>query len=220
MSPPWRVAGSLLVLLSEINERWPERDKTSDGTIGDAAHAATTSDHNPFIVDDDGIGVVRARDVDVDGINAAMLAEHLRQLGKKGDDRLIGKGYVIFIRRIASEVQDWAWRRYDGTNPHTKHLHVSVSRKADPGYDSLGGWGIRDPLDGYTENEKLWIREYDRLVRENRDLPLRRALRKSMAKQRKRIWRSAQPVSEGGDGKGWDHARRRDRYRSLRARSS
>jgi hypothetical protein len=220
VSPPWRVAGSLLVLRGEINERWPERDKTSDGTIGDAAHAARGSDHNPFIVDDDGIGVVRALDVDVDGINAAQLAEHLRQLGKQGDDRLNGKGYVIFNRRIASEVQNWTWRHYDGANPHTAHLHVSVSRKPDPGYDSLGTWGVLDPLEGYTENEKLWIREYDRLVREQRDLPLRRALRKSMKRQRKRIWHSAQPLSEGGDGKGWDHARRRDRYHSLRARSS
>jgi hypothetical protein len=217
---PWRVAGSLLVLRGEIDRRWPERDKTSDGTIGDAAHATHESDHNPFIVDDEGIGVVRALDVDVDGINAAQLAEHLRQLGKKGDERLNGKGYVIFNRRIASEVQDWTWRQYNGENPHTSHVHVSVSRTADPGYDSLGGWGVLDPLEGYTENEKLWIREYDRLVREHRDLPLRRALRKSMTKQRKRIWRSAQPASEGGDGKGWDHARRRDRYRSLRARTS
>ena len=96
MSRPWRVAGCLLVLRDEINERWPERDKASDGMIGDAAHASSDSDHNPFIIDD-GVGVVRALDVDVDGIDAAKLAEHLRQLGKKGDKRVNNGGYVIFI---------------------------------------------------------------------------------------------------------------------------
>jgi hypothetical protein len=98
-------------------------------------------------------------------------------------------------------------------------VHVSVSRKAEPGYDSSGTWGVLDPFDGYTENEKRWIREYDRLVREERDVPRRRALRKAMTQQRKVIWRAAQPASEGGDGKGWDHARRRARYASLLART-
>ena len=36
-----------------------------------------------------------------------------------------------------------------------------------------------------------------------------------MAK-RKDIWRLAQPKSEGGDGQGWDHANRRERYETLK----
>jgi peptidoglycan hydrolase-like protein with peptidoglycan-binding domain len=130
------VASSLLVLRDEINRRWPNRDKRSDGTIGDEAHRRSKSDHNP-----NGKGVVRALDVDVDGINAAWLAEHVRQLGAKGDARLVDGGYAIFNHRIASEVEGWRWRAYRGSNPHTAHVHVSVSR-AERGYDSTAAWGV------------------------------------------------------------------------------
>jgi hypothetical protein len=30
---PWRVASSLLVLLGEVNERWPERDKKATAQL-------------------------------------------------------------------------------------------------------------------------------------------------------------------------------------------
>lgn len=40
-----------------------------------------------------------------------------------------------------------------------------------------------------------------------------------LAEQRQRVWRSAQP-SPKGDGKGWDHANRRARWESLRARTT
>lgn len=35
--------------------------------------------------------------------------------------------YIISNRRIASSRADWAWRRYDGPNAHSHHMHVSVS---------------------------------------------------------------------------------------------
>jgi lysozyme len=76
-----------------------------------------------------------------------------------------------------------------------------------------------DPLEGYTESERSWIREYDRLVREKQDIDRRRELREAMTAQRKRIWRSAQPADKGGDGQGWEYAHRRARYASLRART-
>ena len=42
----WRVARSLDVLLGQLNALAPERSKASDGSIGDAAHASRSSDHN------------------------------------------------------------------------------------------------------------------------------------------------------------------------------
>jgi lysozyme len=77
-----------------------------------------------------------------------------------------------------------------------------------------------DPLEGYTDSERSWIREYDRLRRQDKDIDRRRELRAVMRAQRKRIWRLAQPKKKGGDGQGWDHGCRRARYASLLARTS
>ena len=135
----WRNCKASVALIGEINAKWPGRDRASDGTIGDASHATRSSDHNPWVIVA-GQGVVRARDIDKDGIDANWLAEHLRQLGAKGDPRLAGGGYVIFNRRITNP--DFrSWRVYIGSNPHTAHLHVSFSRNAS-GFDSPAGWGI------------------------------------------------------------------------------
>ena len=58
----WRVAESLLRLREQIDAEWPDRNKAADGTIGDAAHASSDSDHNPH-VQDGGTGVVTALDI-------------------------------------------------------------------------------------------------------------------------------------------------------------
>ena len=135
----WRPAKSLVALKREIDGRWPNRDRRTDGFIGDAAHCANggTSDHCPNASD-----VVRAFDVDADGIPASWLAEHIRRRGAQGDRRLANGGYVIFNRRIASWSHGWRWRDYHGDSPHTDHIHISVSQDAS-GYDAAGGWGVR-----------------------------------------------------------------------------
>lgn len=65
---------------------------------------------------------------------------------------------------------------------------------------------------GYTESEKRWILEYDKLLRTRRDKDRRRVLRRVMTEQRKRIWRAAQES-------GWNKQNRRARYESLLART-
>lgn len=135
----WRNCNASMRLLDFVNTRWPKRDKTSDGTIGDAAHATRTSDHNPWVKVGT-MGVVRARDIDKDGIDAPWLAEELRKMGERGDPRLAGGGYVIFNKRITSP--DFkGWKAYTGTNPHTAHIHVSFSLN-QAGYDSNAPWVI------------------------------------------------------------------------------
>jgi hypothetical protein len=147
----WRNCAASLTLVAEINQRWPGRDKTSDGTIGDAAHAARTSDHNPWVIVD-GVGVVRARDVDKDGIDAPWLAEYLRHLGAAGDPRLAGGGYVIFNRRITTpDFQNW--RAYRGINPHEHHVHVSFSRNR-AGFDSTSPWGITGAVTDHSAQQE------------------------------------------------------------------
>ena len=127
----WRVAKSLDVLLFQVNERWPNRDKSSDGTIGDASHSARTSDHNP-----NSKGVVCALDVTHDpsvGLDASLLAETLRQ---SHDPRI---KYLISNARICSStVKPWTWRQYSGMNAHRHHMHVSVYGN----YDDTTPWAI------------------------------------------------------------------------------
>lgn len=141
----WRVATSLDVLLADINKAFPNRSKVSDGSIGDAAHASRDSDHNPFVVDAAGVGVVRARDFTHDpnhGLDCNVLAERLARKLRRGRHPALQSGaYVIWNRRIISRDRiAEGWRAYTGSNPHDKHLHLSVA--LGPGYDSERAWWV------------------------------------------------------------------------------
>jgi hypothetical protein len=134
----WRVAKSLLKFREQINQISPHRSKSSDGTIGDAAHASRSSDHNPWVKDGK-MGVVTAMDITHDpsqGVDTWALAEYLRA---QRDPRI---KYVISNKRIWSSVSNpYEWRKYTGSNPHSSHMHVSVhSTKAS--YDSDSPWRL------------------------------------------------------------------------------
>lgn len=134
---PWRLAPSLATLLAEINTEWPKRDRSLDGTIGDASHAARKSEHNPNADPNDDVpdGMVTAMDIDKDGVDVARLLDELI-----GDERV---WYVIHNRRIWSRTYGWEKRTYDGSNPHTGHIHVSLRQTRKACMD-LGPWGIHD----------------------------------------------------------------------------
>lgn len=141
----WRLAGSIAVLGDEANAANPNRDKSSDGTIGDARHVAegSDSDHNPWVVVA-GVGVVRARDIDVDGLDLPAAVERARQLAAAGQlPQLTGGGYIILNHRITAP--DFSgWHAYTGADPHVTHAHFSVSR--EPGqFDDRRPWGIFTP---------------------------------------------------------------------------
>lgn len=134
----WRPARSLQVLRAQINALAPNRNKSSDGLAGDAAHAARKSDHNP-----NAAGVVTAFDVTHDpagGMDGRWLADVL----VAGRDRRIK--YIIFNRQIvSSRQQPWVWRPYNGANAHLKHVHLSVD--ADPAlYDDESPWSLGVPV--------------------------------------------------------------------------
>lgn len=147
MTVQWRLAGSLLVLLNEVNKRWPDRDKASDGTIGDAAHASRQSDHNP-----NAAGVVRALDVDAGpGLNPDeahdTVGDHVTKAviaaAKAGHPAMGPGSYVIHEGKIASanSAPPWSWRDYTGSDQHTSHPHISVAL-SERGYDSTRPWGL------------------------------------------------------------------------------
>lgn len=125
IKPKLSAAGSKL--REQINRTYPNRDKASDGWIGDAKHRAGKSDHNP----DSKTGIVRAIDIDADlgkGIDSWAVAEAIRQAAKAGDKRL---SYIIHNKRIASATFGWVWRPYIGQNPHYTHIHVSFKPSGD-----------------------------------------------------------------------------------------
>lgn len=146
----WRNAVASVILNQEIEGIWKTRDHASDGTLGDAAHASRQSDHNPWVKDRNGVGVVRARDIDedLDGqkangkYDAAVLFNKLLTLARAGDRRFRNGGYIIYEGHIYSETGNFAKRVYTGPNSHSLHIHVSLSRDA-AGYDSSAPWGIR-----------------------------------------------------------------------------
>jgi hypothetical protein len=127
MTPKLCKAGQQLRL--QVDDSYPDRDRASDGWIGDTRHSARPSDHNP-----DAEGIVRAIDIDRDLSGKAKpdlmpdLADQLRLCGKRGDKRI---SYIIFDGRIASSKKAWAWRTYDGSNKHNHHCHISFTKKGD-----------------------------------------------------------------------------------------
>ena len=134
----WRVAKSLIRLREQINELAPNRSKASDGTIGDAAHASRSSDHNPWVKDGT-IGVVTAMDITNDVAHGCDAQALVNALVESRDPRI---KYIIWNRKIInSRVQPWVWRNYKGVNPHNKHFHVSVIADK-PLYDSTESWHI------------------------------------------------------------------------------
>jgi hypothetical protein len=107
-----------------------DRDRRSDGWIGDLRHSSRPSDHNP----DKETGIVRAIDVDRDVYKGGKpdlmpdIADQLRLAAKKGEKRI---AYIIFNGRIASSRMGWRWRKYKGSNPHIAHLHCSFTKAGD-----------------------------------------------------------------------------------------
>jgi hypothetical protein len=126
-----RLVAAGVKLRKQVDRRWPKRDRRSDGWIGDRAHQARKSDHNP-----DSKGFVHALDIDADlDKNDPKAAQRLaNQLvayaksGKPGADRI---KYVVFNDRIASGTYKntyWEWR--GSGYGHMHHIHVSFTNKA------------------------------------------------------------------------------------------
>lgn len=139
----WVLTTSLARMRSDFNATFPNRDKESDGTIGDPAHQAEVSGHNPDdtfgslseYTDTDAKQEVRAFDCDNDfrdphGINMQDVVN--RMLATSQDrNRLM---YIIYNRQIWRKRNNWSREVYTGTSAHTEHAHFS----GDPGFDEDG----------------------------------------------------------------------------------
>ena len=128
MKPKLCAAGQQL--REQFDDAYIDRDRRSDGWIGDLRHSSRPSDHNP----DPKTGIVRAIDIDRDVYKSGKpdlmpdIADQIRLAAKRGEKRI---SYIIFSGRIASSRMGWRWRKYKGSNPHVAHCHVSFTRKGD-----------------------------------------------------------------------------------------
>ncbi len=119
----WRVAKSLVKLREQINIAFPNRDRSSDGSIGDLAHQNRSSDHNP-----NAANVVTAIDIDRDFNDGHDARELVSALVEARDPRI---KYVIFERQISVTGNIKQWKPYHGPNAHNHHVHISVSASKD-----------------------------------------------------------------------------------------
>lgn len=154
----WKLAKILEETRRTLDNKYPSRSKTSDGTIGDTAHAARKSGHNPAKSRWSRTPIVRAIDITHDPVNdvdCASLAEHLRV--SKSDSL----AFVIYNHRIFAGnggISPWTWRRYYGSNPHTKHIHIEVKHTiGDINGVSLFG---RNTVKVYTKRQADTARAY------------------------------------------------------------
>lgn len=129
------LAPSLDTLRTQIHQKWPELPRGAIGWIGDAAHAARPSQHNP-----DPDGSVDAIDPphrpDI-GLDAHLLA---RQAIADPRCKLVITNGQIWSRARAAE----GFRKYTGANKHDKHAHIETT---DEGQDDRTEWRL--PILGY-----------------------------------------------------------------------
>ncbi|MDG4832437.1 hypothetical protein O7627_24460 [Solwaraspora sp. WMMD1047] len=141
----WYLAPSLAVLRSELDQRWPRRDRTSDGTIGDEFHTPP-SDHIP-----NGRESVNALDVDADGIDFGVVFAAIK--------RHPSARYLIYRHRLYHRLRGWREEPYSGKNPHTGHFHLSIDQSRTAEQDRRP-WGLATPeeeldMDKLAELEAL-----------------------------------------------------------------
>lgn len=129
----WRLAESLKKLREQINSAYPNRDRSSDGSIGDAKHSSRKSDHNP-----NQAGVVCAVDIDEDLSPSNTVAGIVAQIQMSRDDRV---NYIIYEGQITVKGDITRWKKYTGVNPHKHHAHISVKQDARF-YDNTRQWQI------------------------------------------------------------------------------
>jgi hypothetical protein len=116
MKPIAKVASpAAIAVLRQATALFPKRKKLSDGLLPSLAHqkANPNSDHNT------GLAVDLTHNPK-NGIDCAVIFEKLKE-----DERV---DYLIYDKKIWSRARRKEGnRKYTGSNPHVKHLHISIN---------------------------------------------------------------------------------------------
>jgi hypothetical protein len=165
----WILVPSLVALRNEFNKLAPDRDKASDGSIGDTSHQQTSSDHNPDETgrtpysDADRVNEVHAIDVDDDlrlaGWSMNRALEIIITRHREGRDNRLQN--VIYNRRIWSRSWGWTARAYTGANAHTEHAHFSARYTTAQESDTRA-WGLLEDDDVTKSEFTAWMTEWAR----------------------------------------------------------
>ena len=137
---------------AQLNVRFPNRDKKSDGLWGNTAHKQSASSHNgdksgkPEWRDGDSKDEVRARDWDKDLKDPNATMEQVVQMwvARARDGKMPWLRYLIYNKRIWHRKDGFKTRVYKGKNTHGEHVHANTefSQKAD---ETKGtDWGLKN----------------------------------------------------------------------------
>lgn len=141
-----RPAPACRAALEEATKRWPQRSRVSDGTCASSTHTYQnpTSDHEP-----DTRGIAHAFDLTHDPTHGVDCSALVGLLIEARDPRI---KYVIWRRQIWRSYDKpglpaWTAQPYTGTNPHDKHMHVSVLAEQE---NNVSTWwapiGVEDEM--------------------------------------------------------------------------
>ena len=133
MKPVAKAASpAAIAVLRQATALWPKRKKLSDGLLPSVAHqkASPNSDHNT------GLAVDLTHDP-ANGVDCSVIFDKLKE-----DERV---EYLIFSGKIWSKAKSKSGNRpYSGSNPHNKHLHISI--RPDKANDtSPWFWWVNQP---------------------------------------------------------------------------
>jgi hypothetical protein len=162
----WQLTKGLQNLRAQVNEAFPDRDTTSDGTIGDKAHQAETSGHNPddtagsrpeWNGDDDANAEVRAWDMDSDlraaPATAQQVVDHIRKL--PGVSSVLR--YMIYNRKIYQASNGWFPQVYSGASAHTEHIHFSGAYTQAADNNTGYNYRLEEIPVALTAADKSWL---------------------------------------------------------------
>lgn len=159
----WTLTKGMANLLAQIDAAFPDRDHTSDGTIGDTAHQAEKSGHNPDRTanaeykDGDALNEVRAIDTDSDfraaPATAQQVVDHIRTL--PGVSSVLR--YMIYNRKIYRASNGWKPEAYTGPSAHTEHIHFSGAYTQASDSNSTFDFRLEEIPVSLTAADKTWI---------------------------------------------------------------